>query len=166
MFRKPQKNQDYSLAKQYIEKYITNPDLKLVGKKIKEFWNILQGKSSRPEELFITAKIEERDIHFTKVVQIRDYLQFKISYLKSRINQYIFLIQGITIFLVIDLLVNLLLNNFSIMMLTTIIASILFLIGIYYTIQIFSSNYLVFQYRLIKTYFEQKEVDNYLETKI
>ena len=97
MFVKQQDNQDYSLARECVEKYITKPNLKLVIKKIKKSGNTLWGNFSLAEELFVTAKIREEDIGFSRFAEIRRYLKFRINQLETKIQQYLTLIQGITI---------------------------------------------------------------------
>ncbi len=156
-------NRSYVLAQECVEKYITKPDLKLVIKKIKKSWNTLQGNFRLAEELFITAKIQEEDIAFSKFAEIRNYLKFRINQLETRIKQYIYLVQGITIALGIDLLVNLLVANPQILMATTILGISLILFTIFATFQIFSSHYLLAQYRLIQTYFDKESIDNWLK---
>ncbi len=70
MLIEQQDNQDYSLAREYVEKYITQPNSRIVIKKIRKYWNILWGNFSLPEELFITTKITEEDIGFSRFAEI------------------------------------------------------------------------------------------------
>ena len=161
---RPPKNQDYSLAKKYVENYITQPNSKIVIKNIRKYWNTLWGDFSLAEELFVTAKITEENIHFSKFAEIRDYLKFRINQLETRIERYIYLVQGITIVLVVGLLVNISVNNPEILMTTRILSVSLFLIIIVAIHKIFSSQYLLGQYRLIQPYFDLESVEKWLKS--
>ncbi len=103
------------------------------------------------------------DIHFSKFAEIRDYLKFRINKLETIIKRYIYLVQGITIVLGFDLLVNLLATNPQLLLGTTILGISLILIAIVAIFKIFSSHYLLGQYRLIQVYFDREEVDKLLK---
>ncbi len=164
MLIEQQDNQDYSLAGEYVEKYIIKPNGRIVIKKIRKYWNILWGNFSLAEELFVTAKITEEYIHFSKFAEIRSYLKFRINQLENRIERYIYLIQGITIVLVIGLFINISVDNSEILMTTRILSVTLFLIIIIAISKIFSCQYLLGQYRLIQPYFDQESVEKWLKS--
>ncbi len=164
MLIEQQDNQDYSLAGEYVEKYIIKPNGRIVIKKIRKYWNILWGNFSLAEELFVTAKITEEYIHFSKFAEIRSYLKFRINQLENRIERYIYLVQGITIVLVIGLFINISVDNSEILMGTRILSVGLFLIIIIAISKIFSFQYLLGQYRLIQPYFDQESFEKWLKS--